>query len=347
LAAGHDVLVSAYGWPQDASALVEMEKAGAKIDRRRIDRTWRRSALRNALIDPFRKLKEFSPQAVLVNQGGTYDISLGAEMKVLKKALVASQGWPYVMLCHCEQALPQRPRTQQRAREAFERAAVLGMLSNNLREKSERELGVRLPNTRLFQNPLNIRESAIVPWPDDSLLRMAFVGRLEPIKGMHTLLDALGDGAWPKREWRLSVFGDGPQRQALEAQACGLGIADKIVFRGFVNGIEAVWREHHVFVLPSTQEGVPNAMLEAMLSGRPVLVTQVGGIREWVDDEINGFVAARSDRHELGLALERMWSRREQLKAVGIKAFDSTSEHRDADPPRTVLRWLEEIAIRR
>ncbi|KVH48406.1 glycosyl transferase family 1 [Burkholderia diffusa] len=80
----------------------------------------------------------------------------------------------------------------------------------------------------------------------------------------------------------LTLVGDGALRPELEALARTLGIADAVVFRGQIaseTACEAV-AEHDLFVLPSLQEGMPRAMLEAMAVGTPVLGTSVGGIPE-------------------------------------------------------------------
>ncbi|CAB5153638.1 glycosyltransferase [Burkholderia cenocepacia] len=80
----------------------------------------------------------------------------------------------------------------------------------------------------------------------------------------------------------LTLVGDGALRAELEAMAHTLGIANAVVFRGQVSSEAAcaMVAEHDLFVLPSLQEGMPRAMLEAMAVGTPVLGTRVGGIPE-------------------------------------------------------------------
>ena len=102
--------------------------------------------------------------------------------------------------------------------------------------------------------------------------------------------------------------------------------------------------DHHVFLLPSRAEGVPNAMLEAMLCGRPVIVSNVGGIAEWVQDGESGYVLPRADLASLQSAMDRCWNNRDQLERMGRTAFERTLAKRDANPAATLLGWLEEIA---
>lgn len=341
--AGHEVLVSVYDWPVSPRPVMELEERGAFVHRRKLSRRWRRSGILMRLFDPFRKIREFQPDVVLISQGGTYDISRGKEFKQLRRALIKTDRWPFVLLCHCEQEPPRRSRSRDRAREAFKAARVIGMLSEDLRAKSERQLEIALSNVRLFQNPLNISSRGPLPWPAEEPLRFAFVARLDPIKGLDLAIEVLSSGAWRERDWRLDVFGNGELQPELEAQVRDLGLADRIVFRGFAGDIDEVWREHHVLLLPSRAEGVPNSMLEAMLCGRPVLVSNVGGISAWIRDGETGYMLPRPDRSSLASAMERLWSDRKRLKSMGVAAYERTLRQRDPDPPLSLLGWLEEI----
>jgi glycosyltransferase involved in cell wall biosynthesis len=85
-------------------------------------------------------------------------------------------------------------------------------------------------------------------------------------------------------------------------------------------------------------------MIEAMLCGRPVVATPAGSVGEWVEDGSGGFLVARPDAPALAEALERLWTRRADLEAMGRAAYDHAARRRDPNPARTLLRWLEEIA---
>lgn len=346
LDAGHEVFVSIYGWPETPRVVKSLSERGAIIDRRESSKRWRRSAIYTALFYQFRALHEFRPDVILINQGSTYDVSRGKEFKRFRRALLKTQRWPYLLLCHCEQQSPRSQRAVRRAREAFQAARIVGMLSNNLRERSEMHLGIPIENSRLFQNPLNVSAIRSLPWPAGQTLKFAFVGRIEPVKGLDLALEVLSSPAWRERDWILDVYGDGESQKDLEKQVRELGLEGRIRFPGFCSDIDAVWREHHALMLPSRAEGVPNSMLEAMLSARPVIVSDVGGIREWVTDSETGYVIPQSDVPSLTAAMERLWRDREKLEQVGIAAHDRTLARRDRDPVGTLLSWLEEIGGR-
>lgn len=343
LNAGHEVFVSVYDWPSLPPQIAALAERGARVHRRKLSKRWRRSRILTTLFYPFRELHQFRPEVVLINQGSTYDISRGKEFHRLRRALIQAERWPYMLLCHCEQSAPRHARAVKRARTAFLAARYVGMLSDGLRERSEAHLGVALPHAKLFQNPLQISTPRLQTWPHGETLRFAFVGRIEPVKGLHLAIEILSSQAWRSRDWAFDIYGGGEQRVSLEAQVSQLGLADRVRFQGVITDIDAVWREHHVLLLPSRAEGVPNSMFEAMLSGRPVIVSNVGGIADWVRDGENGYLLREPDAPHLEAAMERLWRERENLPAMGRKAFEQTLARRDPEPAATLLKWLEQM----
>ncbi|WP_423787774.1 glycosyltransferase, partial [Klebsiella pneumoniae] len=89
-----------------------------------------------------------------------------------------------------------------------------------------------------------------------------------------------------------------------------MGLGDRVKFAGFVTSVENIWAANHALILPSRYEGMPLAMVEAMLCARPVVATDVAGHAEIIDDAINGFLADAPTVGSLGKALDRLWARR-------------------------------------
>jgi glycosyltransferase involved in cell wall biosynthesis len=111
--------------------------------------------------------------------------------------------------------------------------------------------------------------------PDDALL-LGWVGRISAEKGLDVLLAALPD--LQDLPVRLSVVGDGPLRGRLQEEARRLGVADRIDWRGIIEGAARYGSAFDCFVLSSRTEGTPIALLEAMAAGVPVVATAVGGV---------------------------------------------------------------------
>lgn len=132
------------------------------------------------------------------------------------------------------------------------------------------------------------------------------VGRLEPEKGHPTLLEA-----WPLvlrevPEAYLLVVGEGSRREALEAQAAEIGIADRVVFTGRRDDVPAVTAALDVAVLPSYREAQGLTILEAMALSRPVVASNVGGIPEMVVHERTGLLAEPHDAAGLAAGIARL-----------------------------------------
>lgn len=125
---------------------------------------------------------------------------------------------------------------------------------------------------------------------------------------------------------RLVIVGDGPQRQALEAQVDALGIRPHVRFAGNQQNVAAWLHAFDLFVLPSyANEGVPQAILQAMACGLPVVTTDAGAIGEVAfggeDDRATAEIVAREDVGSLTAALLRLFkdpARRDRLAANGL-----------------------------
>ena len=108
---------------------------------------------------------------------------------------------------------------------------------------------------------------------------------LERRKGVHDVIEAFALAAAAAPEWRLTVAGDGPERQALEQQAARSGYADRIAFIGHVEAPRHVLAQTDIFVLASIAEPFGLGILEAREAGCAVVGTRVGGIAEQLGDD--------------------------------------------------------------
>ena len=145
------------------------------------------------------------------------------------------------------------------------------------------------------------------------------VCRLNDPKDPATLLDAWQRVGGPHR---LLIVGDGPLRPGVELMAGRNGLADRVVMLGARGDVPALLRGADVFVLSSRWEGLPIVVIEAMLSGLPVVATDVGGVREVVVEGETGFLVPPQDPSALASALERLLGDaelRRQMGAAGRK----------------------------
>jgi colanic acid/amylovoran biosynthesis glycosyltransferase len=128
------------------------------------------------------------------------------------------------------------------------------------------------------------------PRPD--LFRVICVGRLVPEKGHAVLVEAMASLCQRGVVAHLTVVGDGPSRQSLEALAIQYGLDSHVTFTGALGQDEVVeqYRKADAFCISSFAEGVPVVLMEAMALGLPVVTSRIAGITELVEDQVSGFV---------------------------------------------------------
>lgn len=169
------------------------------------------------------------------------------------------------------------------------------------------------------------------------------VGRLVEDKAQDVLLDAFARAGEDFKDWRLAVVGDGQLKMQLFAQAEDLGIAERVDWHGIVRDPHAFYRAAHVFALPSRVEGMPNALLEAMSCGLPVVVSDgAPGPLELVEDGRTGLVVPVNDAVALALALRRLASDEALRHRLGAAARERVTEY---DLPRALATWESVVGL--
>lgn len=167
-------------------------------------------------------------------------------------------------------------------------------------------------------------------------VELLFMGWLEEFKGVFDLLEALTilarDPALPPV--RLRLCGDGSARREIERRLQAHGIADRVVLAGWVTGaakLEA-FEGADIFVLPSHTEGLPNAMLEAMGAGLPVVVTPVGSIPDVIESGRNGVLVEPRNPGALAEVIRQLVLRPELRARLGRSAHRVARERFAVEP---------------
>ncbi|MBI3920265.1 MAG: glycosyltransferase family 4 protein [Armatimonadetes bacterium] len=166
-------------------------------------------------------------------------------------------------------------------------------------------LGWGVPPDRLdvVQGALDeLAQASRVDLPPFAGHTVVTVGRLIPLKRVDSLMRVVAGIA----ELRLLVVGDGPQRDELEDLATSLEIGDRVLFVGRVPQpmVSAYLCASDLFVLNSTGEGLPNAVIEAMQAGIPVIATQTPGTAELIQHGITGLLVPPGNEEALRASLE-------------------------------------------
>lgn len=124
---------------------------------------------------------------------------------------------------------------------------------------------------------------------------IAGVGRLNPQKNFSLFLDIAAELAPGFPELRFLLAGEGPEESVLHEKAHALGLADRIVFAGYVADTRQVYAAADILLMPSRFEGLPMTLLEAMAMGLPVVASKLDGIAEVIEDGHEGFLIKSND----------------------------------------------------
>jgi glycosyltransferase involved in cell wall biosynthesis len=170
------------------------------------------------------------------------------------------------------------------------------------------------------------------------------VTRLHDSKGNEYLVDAAKLVLDERPNARFLVFGEGPLKTDLEAQAARLGIAGRFTFGGFVKDVPSVLWSFDTSVFPSLWEGTPLTVFEAMAASRPIVATDADGLAEVLAHERNALVVPRRDAPALARAMVRMIDDAALRAGLAAGARRSADEYDIASFVRKMERLYEVLA---
>ncbi|MFH1036332.1 MAG: glycosyltransferase [Pseudomonadota bacterium] len=168
---------------------------------------------------------------------------------------------------------------------------------------------------------------------------LLYVGWLVPVKGPEVALKAL---ALTPGAHHLVLVGDGAQRQALQALSRELGLAGRVTWAGTQPhaSVARYLAAADALVLPSRSEGEPNAVLEALAAGRPVVASAVGGVPGLVAEGLQGALVPPGDAPALAAAFDRVlgrsWSPAELAASLAGRSWTASA--------RALLEILQQVA---
>ncbi len=155
------------------------------------------------------------------------------------------------------------------------------------------------------------------------------VGRLTPQKGVKHLLNAASHILREFPNAQFLVVGDGPQKHELQISAEKFGIHKRVVFTGWRDDARDIMAAADVIVLPSLVEGMPYSLLEAMVSGTPVVSTSTGGIPELLIDRETGFLVPPKKPLALSNAVVFLLQNKEVAVQMGVAGRRRVEEQFD------------------
>ena len=296
--------------------------------------------LSKKIINPFTALKTDRPDVILYN-GTCYSIANEKELVTMLEGDLSSI--PFFYLGHLNHDL-RREITNEEAtivRRIYGRSRKVFFVSERNLQTATRDLCCDIPNSQVIRNPVNMNQHGVLAYPPDDCMHLALVGNLVTIhKGQDILFQVLQRPHWRNESWKLNIYGSGSDESYLRMLSQYYKLDHKIIFHGRIQDIRGAWEHNHMLLMPSHMEGMPLAVVEAMLCGRTCVATDVGGHKEWIDDGVTGFIAEGSNADAIDHALRRSWQRRHEWDAMGRSAYDKALSLYDPLPGKTLLDLL-------
>ncbi len=199
-----------------------------------------------------------------------------------------------------------------------------------LAEGYEKERIARIPNfvdPEVFRPGDESSEAKVrkrYGWGDRKIVM--FSGRLVERKGIGTLLDAWKTVAPEHEDAHLVILGGGPMDRELKEKCRSLGLENRVEFPGYVTDMPDCLAASDVFVFPSFREGFPNAVLEAMACGLPVVACIIGGVTDVILYEQNGLLVEPGNADRLAAALKTLLDDPEHGRRLGSRALQTVRE---------------------
>jgi glycosyltransferase involved in cell wall biosynthesis len=349
---GHEVIISAVKLDLPSPRFEEFSRKGAKVLYRRgfINPKWNKRVrvfrkiilfLMDRISNPYREVFREKPD-VIIFASAAYSMALNRRLfDPLVKGFC-----PYILNVQGNSDYGRPINNEEAAylREVFARASLNLFVSQRNLLTAERHLLQHIPHAMVVRNPVNLSNREIVTWPTGTNhYRIAIVANLLiNQKGQDLAFEVFSSSKWAERPVTLHLYGAGFDDAYLKELSRFFSLGDRVVFHGRVSDIRQVWAENHLMLLPSLAEGTPLALVEAMLCGRPSVVTDVGDNADWVRDGVDGFVAGGANINAIDGALERAWSHRDVWASMGQAAHERAFSMIDPTPDRTLLNLILE-----
>jgi len=279
---------------------------------------------------------DFKPDLIVMNQGYNYnavDLMLFALQNKINYTTIShavNEGlWPNYNL-------------REKMKSGFSGSIKNYFVSQDNLLVTQNQLGKMLKNAEIVRNPFNIPFTIDLDFPKIDTFHLAFVGRYDFFaKGQDVLLQVLSDEKWKNRNLHINFYGEGNDIENLKELKVMYDLTN-VKFHAHT-ATPDIWKTNHGLILTSRFEGLPIVIVEAMLCKRLVIVTDVSGNSELVNDSKTGFIAAAPRPASIDHALERAWDQRANWETIGLNARHEIINQIPENPARFFAGKLQYI----
>ena len=168
-------------------------------------------------------------------------------------------------------------------------------------------------------NGMRLGKHKLKKFKNHQTIKFISVARFESQKDHKTLIESFS--LIDKKNWKLFLIGDGPNRKLIEEMVVKKGLKNKVIFLGSKKNVEKYLNKCDVFILCSLWEGFPRSILEAIRSSMPIIATDVGGCAESVINSYNGFLINPKNVYLLKIYINKFIDEFSLVKKFGSRSF--------------------------
>jgi len=316
------VIISIYGNSLQATIEIFKELDLSIETRRNFNgfTLWRRFGLYSKSF-----FKKTQIDAVVISCGGLAELELKINQTRIDNLAV-----PYVILIHSNtDNWVFSFKNQIRITSILENAEKVFFVSQRLVRQSESQLNINLTNASIIKNPIELASTSPIPKTKE----IAFIGTLDiAVKGIGVLIESLSNTIWDDRGVILNIYGEGKDEKEIRNLINTFRVENRVKMHGWVGNIDEVWDKNSTLISTSFNEGMPMVIQEAMIRGRLVVATDVGGTTEIIQDGISGYIAEYPTVQAVNEALDRWWDDRGNWSRVAKEGTKSVNEFLNSTP---------------
>ncbi len=220
---------------------------------------------------------------------------------------------------------------------AKKKKALFIAVSNDVRSSWINEWGINCDDIAVIHNGIDIDD--LVPnvgkqkeikekyqgTPETKII--SIIGRLKIVKGHRYFIEAARYLLQSNNNIVFLIIGEGEQRTKLENDVKALGLERYVKFTGFKRNIIDYLAITDILIISSLYEGIPYTLLEAMALGKCVVATEVGGLKEVIQSEINGILVKKEDPNAIAMAVNLLLQDDHKRKMLGEAARERVANH--------------------
>ncbi len=187
----------------------------------------------------------------------------------------------------------------------------------------EKNLNIQIPNSSILFNPISFDMPfgpAPYPGPVNGNYIFIMLAALESWrKAQDQLIIAFSSAKWKERNWELHLYGEGRDKEMLEELILKNQLQDKVFLKGHTDDVEQVLLHAHVVLQATHMDAMPIAVVEALSMARPVLISNIGDMPQWLNG--NGWICENAFAGAIEKQLENAWQEKEKWEMMGKRSY--------------------------